>query len=537
MQNYLTLTVVISSGPDNKFRVRANSAEGQGNANIAYIEIQDFTGLASGITRSSRAIASTRPSSSTSDSPQKMTDELGTALFEALFQGSVRDVLRDTVSAAKEQSDREQTDTGVRIRLIIDMEDQKTAEVANLPWELMRADKYAGSPLVLSSETTLVRSIDVPKSTVIRPLEDALRILLIKSNPIDTAPLKLDEESNELKQKIEGLQAVEVDEVPPHRDAILKILKDKKYHIVHYMGHGDFSAESGGMLLMEDGNGDHVSVSSEEFKIWMQHPSLRLVFLNACNTGATGNELALHPFAGVAAALISGGVPAVIAMQFPISDGAAIGFSETFYERLAQGLPVEAAVTEGRKKMLAETEWATPVLYLRAQDGNLFERIEEGHPVDLGPAEVKEKPPIADVPSSSTEPGAVSQGLIPGPETSKAVVSDYGKRRVFAVSVIVALFLLTIILVVPSDDSMPVDIGDTNETDQGSSAVDVENSPVAPDKDLNVSNSPDTSAPTVSKDAPVPSPTPAPAEDSDDDPVEDDDDDYDEEDLVEDDDD
>ncbi len=525
MQDYLTLTIVISSGPDDKLRVRANSKEGQGNANIAYIEIQDFAGLASGITRSSRAIASTSAaaSSSANADPQKMVDELGTALFDALFQGSVRDVLRDTVSAAQEQSDRDRIETGVRIRLIIDMEDQKTAEVASLPWELMRADKHAGSPLVLSSETTLVRSIDVPKSTVIRPLDGALRILLIKSNPIGTAPLKLEEESSELKQKIDVLTDVEVDEVPPRRNAILKKLKDRKYHIVHYMGHGDFSGQTGGMLLMEDEDGDNVSVSSEEFKIWMQHPSLRLVFLNACNTGTTGDELGLHPFAGVATALISGGLPAVIAMQFPISDGAAIDFSETFYERLAQGLPVEAAVTEGRKKMLAETEWATPVLYLRAQDGNLFERVENDAPAEKDAKGAGVSPPAAAVPSHPDQLAAAPQAPPSGPESSKTSATSYATRRILVVSFIFALCLLTIMLNVLSDDGTTLEVGDTAETDPGTSEVDVETSPAIPDRVLNVPNSP-----TISRDAV--DPATVAVDDSDDDPVEEDDDDDDVED-------
>ncbi len=82
-------------------------------------------------------------------------------------------------------------------------------------------------------------------------------------------------------------------------------------------------------------------------------------------------------FASTAATLVRSGIPAVIAMQHAITDRAAIEFSQTFYESLADGLPVDGAVSEARKAIrLGVTntlEWGTPVLYSRAVDGRLFD--------------------------------------------------------------------------------------------------------------------------------------------------------------------
>jgi hypothetical protein len=78
----------------------------------------------------------------------------------------------------------------------------------------------------------------------------------------------------------------------------------------------------------------------------------------------------------VAQTLIQQGVPAVVAMQFEITDRAAIAFSDDFYASLVLGLPVDVAVNEARKSIYAQpnaTEWATPVLYLRSPDGVLFD--------------------------------------------------------------------------------------------------------------------------------------------------------------------
>ena len=78
----------------------------------------------------------------------------------------------------------------------------------------------------------------------------------------------------------------------------------------------------------------------------------------------------------MAQTLIQQGVPAVVAMQFEITDRAAIAFSDDFYASLVLGLPVDVAVNEARKSIYAQpnaTEWATPVLYLRSPDGVLFD--------------------------------------------------------------------------------------------------------------------------------------------------------------------
>ena len=64
-------------------------------------------------------------------------------------------------------------------------------------------------------------------------------------------------------------------------------------------------------------------------------------------------------------------MPAVVAMQYEITDGAAIEFSRDFYEALADSLPVDAAVTEARAAVSMDSmlEWGTPVLYMRSPDG------------------------------------------------------------------------------------------------------------------------------------------------------------------------
>ncbi len=141
------------------------------------------------------------------------------------------------------------------------------------------------------------------------------------------------------------------------------------------MGHGDFDSDSGeGEIHLEDGRRGTSKMPGCRLADQLRdRTSLRLVFLNACRTA---RSTAPNPFSGVAAALVQAGVPAVIAMQFPITDSAAIVFSETVYRCLAAGEPIDAAVTEGRHAMAArfprQLAWGTPVLFLHVPDGRLF---------------------------------------------------------------------------------------------------------------------------------------------------------------------
>lgn len=149
------------------------------------------------------------------------------------------------------------------------------------------------------------------------------------------------------------------------------------------MGHGDFDASSGeGVLVLE--NEDHTSDLASDAAIGemlVDEPTLRLAFLNACNTAENSADTEQGPFAGVATALIASGVPSVIAMKFPISDQAAITFSDSIYEQLPQCLPLETVVSEARKTVHQDEqkrnpdamEWATPSVYTRGESGQIFQ--------------------------------------------------------------------------------------------------------------------------------------------------------------------
>jgi len=98
-----------------------------------------------------------------------------------------------------------------------------------------------------------------------------------------------------------------------------------------------------------------------------------MVVLNSC-LGAKGSGTDV--FSSTASILVRRGVSAVVAMQYEISDRAAVEFARSLYEALADSMPVDAAVAEARKAVslaLNNTvEWGTPVLFMRSPDGALF---------------------------------------------------------------------------------------------------------------------------------------------------------------------
>ena len=292
----------------------------------------------------------------------------GVELFDLLFTGEVRnryDVSRERAHHAGK---------GLRIRLR-----SQSAALANLPWEYLH-DPRLGQYLCLSQQTPLVRYLELPQP--IQPLlvTPPLRILALIAAPSDLPPLDVTVERQRLAGAIAPLQAANLVElhwleVATRRD-LQRALRRGQWQIFHFIGHGDFDQrrDEGLIALCDDAGKAQLFTAGDLGELLADHRTLRLAVLNACSSAQGSSQ---DRFASTAATLVRSGIPAVIAMQHAITDRAAIEFSQTFYESLADGLPVDGAVSEARKAIrLGVTntlEWGTPVLYSRAVDGRLFE--------------------------------------------------------------------------------------------------------------------------------------------------------------------
>jgi len=314
----------------------------------------------------------------------RSSPEIGTELFRAVFHGQVR-MLFDKSRGQLDVS----PDRGLRLKIKLDPSDEGAGVLADLPWELL-CDGETGDFFALSRQTSLVRYLDVPRPSQPIPFIPPLRVLVIAAVSHHLPPLDLAEESRWLDGLNRSSSGVEVRFLAcASSAAVREALAEDNYNVVHFMGHGTFDRTSGeGMLVFERENGAPELVSGRAFATKLKDlRCLGVVVLNACDTAQTG-EGGVNPFCGVAAALVHGGVPAVVAMQRKISDDAAIRFSAAFYRHLAQGHTIDEALTEGRQaihSLRPETfEWATPVLFLRIPDGNVFV-AKPGGPPEEGP--------------------------------------------------------------------------------------------------------------------------------------------------------
>jgi hypothetical protein len=297
--------------------------------------------------------------------------DFGQRLFEAVFAPNVRDCLVSSLTGAQLEG------SILRIRLTLD-----EAELVNYPWEFLYAS-YLGRFLTLYEETPLIRYIELPMP--VRPLTvtPPLRLLVMISNPSDYPPLAVEHEQSNLTAALDSLRVKGLIAVDWLYEADLALLSDQllkqNYHVFHFIGHGGFDERlQDGLLILKGANGQGELVSGERLAVLLgNHPTLRLAVLNSCEGGRTSP---VDPFAGVATTLVrASNVPVVVAMQFEISDPAAIAFANGFYSALSVGRSVDAAVTRARLAIFAkgnDIEWGIPVLYMRSPDGILF-RIQE----------------------------------------------------------------------------------------------------------------------------------------------------------------
>jgi hypothetical protein len=302
------------------------------------------------------------------ESPERgLVEAFGSQLFDAVFPGPVRGCLGRSRAVA------ENRDAGLRIRLRL------PAALANIPWEYLYDGDYGGF-VGLSTKTALVRYMEMSGPVRPFPIRPPLRILAMISAPSDVSALQGEEEWGKLNAALESLVnqgMVIVDRLEDGTlSALQRPLRLHEYHVLHFIGHGGWDeGAQDGALALEDRDGRKRLVTGRDLGMMIRdYGSLRLVVLNACEGARSAQD---DPFGGVAQALVRQGIPAVIAMQFEISDPAALVFSQSFYQAIADGLPVDVAMAAARMAMFADgndVEWATPVLYLRSPDGRVFTR-------------------------------------------------------------------------------------------------------------------------------------------------------------------
>jgi hypothetical protein len=385
---YDELKVRIEPGAEGAYRVLAfgpdgSTASGSFVAPFSDLELDNFV-LRVGLPR--------RKVRSPGASQMEEAKRFGTRLFDALVQDEVRDAYLRARGAANAH------DRGLRVTLQL----TNVPELMEIPWEFLYE-----RPRFLSQSiyTPVVRSLDLKSVHPPQHVRLPLRILGVVSSPNDSEALDAAAERARLEQALSSLIAdgrVELIwlERATMRELNRTVAAPDHLHVIHYIGHGAYDRQAeGGLIVLEDERGEAHHVSGEELgSVLGDERSLGLAVLNACEGARTSH---VDPFSGVASSLVECGVPAVIGMQFEVTDEAAIAFAEQLYSALADGFPVDAALAQARRAIFAGghgIEFGTPVLFLRSGATRLFE-IDAAAP---RPAAVA--PPPAPEPQPQREP-------------------------------------------------------------------------------------------------------------------------------------
>jgi hypothetical protein len=300
---------------------------------------------------------------------EQTVQDFGKDLFNALVDGEVRSRFDVSLSEARQQG------KGLRVKLRF-----QAPDLAALPWEFLY-DQRRGEYLSLSKNTPTIRYLELPQPIPRLKVMPPLRILGMIASPNDLPQLDVEREKQRIERAVQDLKEkgfLDLTWLPGQTWRHLQEAMGRggPWHIFHFIGHGGFDTDTNeGLIALADEQGrTKLLTATQVSSLLADHYDLRLVLLNSCEGARAGK---LDIYSSTAAILVRRGIAAVLAMQYEITDRAAIEFSRTFYRALAYGLPIDASVATARIAVNIEVnnslEWGTPVLYMRSSDGVLFD--------------------------------------------------------------------------------------------------------------------------------------------------------------------
>ncbi|NEQ21502.1 MAG: CHAT domain-containing protein, partial [Microcoleus sp. SIO2G3] len=328
---------------------------------------------------------------------------LGQQLYNALFQGSLRDSWMMAQAIAQNQR------SILRLRLGL-----KGQRLPRLPWEVL----YAGDrPLATGTDVVFSRyQLSTGRISPVHALPSGsnqpLKILMVIASPSDQETLELAEEASQLQAELRSRSPNELPAIQltileqPGREQLTQALEQGQYQVFHYAGHSNLGDSGGDVYLVSNKTGLTETLNGADLAGLLVNNGIQLAVFNSCRGAYTApSERANGKDRNLAEAIVARGIPGVLAMAERIPDEVALTLTRLLYRNLNQGYPIDLSLSRARQGLISaygsnQLYWALPVLYLHPEfDGFLTK-------VDDAAQTIAELFAIAEPPEASLSPHA-----------------------------------------------------------------------------------------------------------------------------------
>jgi hypothetical protein len=328
--------------------------------------------------------------------------ELGQQFYGSLFQGMLRDSWVTAQGIAQNRNE------SLRLRLGL-----KGTQLPRLPWEVLygndtpaptgvRSGSLSPAARPLATGTHVIFSRYQPNARLATQClsgqvdpQQPLRVLMVIAAPTDRERLELEREAHQLQQE---LQSVNDSTSPssanssdnrsqpdiqltilkqPGREQLTQALEQGRYQVLHYAGHSDLGTDGGSLYLVNRRTGLSEILSGDDLAGLLVNNGIRLAVFNSCRGAYTAASASNTQERNLAEALVSRGIPAVLAMAEQIPDNVALTLTWLFYRNLKLGYPIDLSLSRARQGLISaygshQLYWALPILYLHPDfDGYL----------------------------------------------------------------------------------------------------------------------------------------------------------------------
>lgn len=318
----------------------------------------------------------------------------------------------------------------LRVRLLVEPE---AAELAGLAWELL-ADPESGLPLSLHERVIFSRYAPTknPAAVSLPPLRGGLKVLAVAANPSNLSAYRLAriDAAKELGRAETWLAPLRVERLPAAAGDLVTLnrLLDRSrgVDVLFLACHAAYRRKITALYLEgEDGKVKRATGADLVQRFSQAETRPRLVVLALCESAGAGTGEALSALGPM---LAEAGIPAVVAMQGPVSMETMDDFLPFLFRELARDGRIDRAVAVARRASTDHPDWWSPALFMGLLSGRLWEEEEGAGGPLLNPLAVPHEVPAP--PANFIGRAAELADLIQAIEAGAAVINIHGTNGV-----------------------------------------------------------------------------------------------------------